>query len=239
MCAEPLFGGRLSAMPSRFEACTAVMIALLGCDRGHATRSASAGSASSAAVVPTPSGSLAADDSGSQATPPARLARLAPPARASAEHWPATAAESGREFTAGIVEHRPPPREVALLTDVRAARHDGFDRIVFELGSGAPPGYHLEYIDKPVRKCGSGDATPMAGDAWLEVRIEPANAHTPSGAPTIREREQQLDLGVVTELEQTCDFEAVVTWVVGVKRPNRYRVLTLNDPLRLVVDVKH
>jgi hypothetical protein len=132
-----------------------------------------------------------------------------------------------------------PAREIALLTDVRAARHDGFDRIVFELGSGSAPGYHLEYIDRPVRKCGSGEATPVAGDAWLEIRFEPANAHTPSGAPTIAKRNQTVELEVVKELEQTCDFEAVVVWVVGVKRPNRYRVLTLDDPLRLVVDVKH
>jgi hypothetical protein len=122
---------------------------------------------------------------------------------------------------------------------VRAARHDGFDRVVFEFGSGAAPGYHLEYIDRPVRKCGSGAATPIAGDAWLEIRFTPANAHTPSGAPTIANRNQTVDVGVVKELEQTCDFEAVVVWVVGVGRPNAYRVMALNDPMRLVVDVKH
>lgn len=155
------------------------------------------------------------------------------------ERWPATAPEAGRDFTAGIVDHRPAPRAVALLTDVRAARHDGFDRIVFELGSGAAPGFHLEYIDRPVRKCGSGDVATIAGDAWLEVRLEPANAHTPSGAVTIAKRDQKVPLEVVSELEQTCDFEAVVTWVVGVKKPNRYRVLALNDPMRLVVDIKH
>jgi hypothetical protein len=153
--------------------------------------------------------------------------------------WPARPKAEGEQFTAGIVEHRPPPAEVALLTDVRAARHEGFDRVVFELGSGAPPGYHLEYIDRPVRRCGSGDTTPVAGDAWLEVRLEPANAHTPSGAPTIADRDQAVSLGVVVELEQTCDFEAQVAWVLGVKKPNKYRVLTLNDPLRLVVDVEH
>ena len=153
--------------------------------------------------------------------------------------WPTKAAESGRAFTAGIVEYKAVPPGVALLTDVRAARHDGFDRIVFEFGSGAPPGYHLEYIDKPVRKCGSGEPTPIAGDGWLEVRFEPADAHTPSGAPTILDRDQKVDLEVVKELELTCDFEAIVSWVLGVRRPNKYRVLALNEPIRLVVDVKH
>ncbi|HYJ08316.1 MAG TPA: hypothetical protein VEX18_04890 [Polyangiaceae bacterium] len=216
-------------MPSRLGVCAAAAIALLACDFRKATRGAATGSATQAP---------AASSSASQAKGIATGTSVFPKV-ASAERWPEPAADSGREFTAGIVEHKPPPRAVALLTDVRAARHDGFDRIVFEFGSGSPPGYHLEYIDRPVRKCGSGDATAIAGDGWLEVRIEPAHAHTPSGAPTIRDRDQQLDLGVVKELEQTCDFEAIVSWVVGVKRPNRYRVLTLNEPLRLVVDVKH
>jgi hypothetical protein len=154
------------------------------------------------------------------------------------ERWPARAA-GGDAFTVGIIEHRPPPHEVARLTDVRAARHEGFDRVVFELGSGAPPGYHVEYIDRPVRKCGSGETTEIAGDGWLEVRLEPTDAHTPSGSPTIANRNQAVGLEVVKELEQTCDFEAQVTWVLGVQKPNPYRVLTLNDPLRLVVDVRH
>jgi hypothetical protein len=137
------------------------------------------------------------------------------------------------------VETPPTAASAALLTDVRAARHDGFDRVVFELDDRSAPGYHLEYVDKPVRRCGSGETTPIAGDAWLEVRLEPSNAHTEAGAPTIADRERSLNLEIVQELEQTCDFEAVVTWVVGVKRPNPYRVSTLNDPLRLVVDIKH
>lgn len=146
--------------------------------------------------------------------------------------------DSGVAFTTGIVQREAAPQDIALLTDVRYARHDGFDRVVFEFAGDSLPGYHLEYIDEPVRHCGSGEATPVAGDAWLEVRFSPANAHTPSGAPTIAFREKKLDLGVLRELERVCDFEAHVTWVLGATRPNAYRVLTLRAPARLVVDVK-
>jgi hypothetical protein len=146
--------------------------------------------------------------------------------------------DSNAGFTAGIVERAASPLGIALLTDVRYARHEGFDRVVFEFSGGPLPGYHLEYIDKPVRQCGSGEVTPIAGDAWLEVRFSPANAHTESGSPTIRFREQKVDLHVIRELERTCDFEAHVTWVLGVTRPNQFRVLTLQAPVRLVVDVK-
>ncbi|MBA2378972.1 MAG: hypothetical protein H0V76_05295, partial [Blastocatellia bacterium] len=43
----------------------------------------------------------------------------------------------------------------------------------------------------------------------------------------------------VKDLKITCDFEAEVTWVAGVASPNRYRVLELKAPTRLVVDIKH
>ena len=140
--------------------------------------------------------------------------------------------------TAGIVDV---PRTVhsALLSEVRSAAHNGYDRFVWQFGGKTLPGYHVEYIDKPIRKCGSGELTEVAGDGWLEVRLYPANAHTEAGKPTVAERERALQLGVARELELTCDFEAVVTWVIGVTSPNRYRVLELEEPARLVVDILH
>jgi hypothetical protein len=101
------------------------------------------------------------------------------------------------------------------------------------------PSYHIEYIDSPVRQCGSGEAVEIAGDAWLAIRVEPANAHTEAGQPTIEERVQRPELEVLRELRMTCDFEAQVVWVLGVSTPNQYRVMELIDPTRLVVDVSH
>ena len=143
------------------------------------------------------------------------------------------------EGTAGIVERHYEDRPVATLRAVRTARHDGFDRAVFEFSGKVTPGYHVEYIDKPVRRCGSGEATAVAGDGWLAIRMTPAAAHDEVGHPTLRERERALDLPILREAELTCDFEAVVTWVLGTASPNHYRVLELTDPPRLVVDVRH
>lgn len=142
------------------------------------------------------------------------------------------------EGTVGIIDV---PRELApaTLTEVRSARHDGFDRFVWQFAEQHVPGYHIEYIDKPVRKCGSGDTAQLAGDGWLEIRLYPANAHDEAGNATISQRERQLQLGVARELELTCDFEAVVTWVIGLTSPNHFRVLELTEPPRLVVDIRH
>lgn len=142
------------------------------------------------------------------------------------------------QWTAGILDRPQPDAPVATLITVRSGTHDGFDRIVFEFDERVP-GYHTEYIDRPVRKCGSGNTTQVAGDGWLEVRMFPVNAHTEEGQPTVAERERMPNLLVLSELELTCDYEAVVTWVLGVESPNRYQVRELSNPPRLVVDVRH
>src|SRR5688572_21244154 len=115
-------------MRSSFELWLGVLTAALSlaCDRSSDTRAVSTRVAAgpSASVAPAPSGK-----SGD------RLDR--------SQRWPSQAGGRGQEFTSGIVDFKPPPQEVALLTEVRAARHDTFDRIVFEL-DGAAPGFHLE-----------------------------------------------------------------------------------------------
>jgi hypothetical protein len=126
----------------------------------------------------------------------------------------------------------------ARLVDVRAASHEGYDRVVLEFAEGSP-GYRIEYVDKPVRQCGSGDVEPVEGQGWLSIQLFPADAHTPEGQPTVAPRERLLDLKNVRELQMTCDFEATVTWVVGVRSPNSYRVSELRQPSRLIVDIQH
>lgn len=142
-------------------------------------------------------------------------------------------------WTAGIVSRDHSVTGVATLRAVRTGLHDDFDRVVFEFEGTELPGYHLEYIDKPVRQCGSGNVVEVAGDGWLEVRMTPSQAHTEAGEPTISARERMLDMPILKEMELTCDFEAYVTWVLGTSSPNRYRITELSDPARLVVDVRH
>ena len=141
-------------------------------------------------------------------------------------------------WTAGVVDIPSGDAGISTLLSVRTARHEEFDRVVLEL-EGPLPGVHVEYVDRPVRACGSGDPVPLPGDAWLEVRISPTNAHTESGRPTIADRRRRTDLPVVIEIVRTCDFEAVVTWVLAVRSPEPFRLARFGDPWRIVVDVRH
>jgi hypothetical protein len=172
------------------------------------------------------------------ALPASSAAVTSKPPTSSSRRRPRPRSPPAFQGTAGIV-HKRNSGKPAVLIAVRSAEHDGFDRVVFEFRDKRLPGYHVEYIDRPVRQCGSGNPTPIAGDGWLEVRLEPAYAHDEVGKPTVHDREQLLDLSIVREAELTCDFEAVVTWVLGVTSPNRYRVMELTEPTRLVVDIRH
>jgi hypothetical protein len=126
-----------------------------------------------------------------------------------------------------------------LLRYVRSATHPSYDRVVFEFEGDQLPSYKIEYIDKPVRACGSGNVVPFAGAAWLSVLFTGANAHTDAGEQTIKDRTRSPNHTVVKDLKLTCDFEAEVEWVMGVSAPNKYRVLELKNPTRLVVDINH
>ena len=175
-------------------------------------------------------------------TPAGSPANLQTPTPSQPKPTPAdesTVSDADFAGTAGNTDKKNQIREAALLADVRAGRHEGFDRIVFEFRGAELPSYHIEYIDKPVRSCGSGEVVPLAVDVWLQVRFEPANAHTEDGKPTLAFREIAPKLPAVLEVKSTCDFEAQVEWVAGVSSPNHYRVLELKSPTRLVVDVKH
>ena len=126
---------------------------------------------------------------------------------------------------------------VSTLRDVRVATHDGFDRVVFTF-EGDVPGYHVEYVDRPSYTCGSGEAVYLDGDAWLLVRMQPTQAHTDAGEATIAERRRRFAFPVLREGMMTCDFEADVSWVLGLTAPGGYQLAELDEPSRLVVDVR-
>ena len=130
--------------------------------------------------------------------------------------------------------------EVALLTAVRAASHEGYDRVVFEFRNGAP-GYDVRYVQRPVQADGSGEEVDVAGGSVLVVRMEPAlDADlTKETAPRTYLGPARFtpDTSAVVELVRTGGFEAVLTWAVGVDEERPFRVTRLEQPARIVLDV--
>jgi len=135
------------------------------------------------------------------------------------------------EKAAGAVSATP------LLVDVRGAAHEGFDRIVFEFDA-ADPGFRVEYVDEALG-CGTGEPEEVEGAAFLQVKVQPAAAHDEAGAPTFPQQELTPGLSSIVAGRQTCDFEADVTWVIGLTEEADFTATSLLDPFRVVVDVAH
>ena len=122
-------------------------------------------------------------------------------------------------------------RETSYLTGVSATTNgDCSESVVFAFEKGAPPGpgYEVKYEPAASAKIEDGSGNPIAvdGSAFLVVRLNPA-----ATAKTVGDKLQLTYTGPrrlrpttrrhVQEVVKTGDFEAVVTWVIGLdsKRP--------------------
>jgi hypothetical protein len=133
----------------------------------------------------------------------------------------------------------------ALLERVTLGRHEGFDRVVF-LFRNHVPGYRISYVEPPLQEDGSGDVVDIDGDAFLQVRMELASGfdlETDEGVMVYkgprRIEGSAAGTSVIREMVRTGDFEAVLTWAIGLSDRVDFRVLTLASPPRLVVDVRN
>jgi hypothetical protein len=138
-----------------------------------------------------------------------------------------------------------PGGATALLERVAVARHEGYDRVVFEF-KNILPGYRVEYVEPPLKEDGSGATVEVDGTAFVSVRMEPASGfdlNTGEGVQVYNgpRRISGADAGtsVVREVVRTGDFEAVLTWAVGLSDRLDFRVQTFEGPPRLVVDFRN
>ncbi|MGZ4358810.1 MAG: AMIN-like domain-containing (lipo)protein [Gaiellaceae bacterium] len=162
---------------------------------------------------------------------------------------PTTTATNGIDTLAGAstvpVEGKAQIQGTALLERVELARHEGYDRVVFQFRNGLP-GYHIAYAEAPLHEDGSGKTVPVAGNYFVVVRMEPASGFdlsTGGGKPVYTGPRRLAGSGAgtseVSEIVRTGDFEAVLTWAVGLVDRVDFRVTTLSDPARLVVDFRN
>jgi hypothetical protein len=153
-----------------------------------------------------------------------------------------TTTEASDDFSADPVTGEAAGSEIALLEQITLGKHDGFDRVVFRFRNGVP-GYRVEYVEPPLREDGSGNVVEIDGEAFVVVRMEPASGFdltTGEGELVYtgprRISGEDAGLRVVRELVRTGDFEAVLSWAVGLEERVGFRVMTLQNPARLVVD---
>lgn len=134
-----------------------------------------------------------------------------------------------------------PDVPAALLTDVRAGRQPCADRIVFEFGNQAP-GITVEYQPGPFTVGESGEPVTIEGSAFLVVQLEPASGFDLSqpDAPQTYSGPDRITPGGLThvrEIRKLSDFEAHLTWVIGVDSARPFTVATLTGPARVYIDL--
>ncbi|MER7506387.1 GerMN domain-containing protein [Nonomuraea pusilla] len=123
-----------------------------------------------------------------------------------------------------------------VLVDVRASHHPGLDRLVFEFRGRVPAERDVRYVPSLVADA-SGRPVSVAGSAVLQVRFEQADGHDRAGRVTYGPARRTYALPGVVQVVNTGDFEATLSFGVGLARRAAYRVYTLTSPSRVVVDV--
>jgi len=134
--------------------------------------------------------------------------------------------------------------KVPTLTNVRAGRHECFDRMVVDL-RGGKAGYDVRYV-RAVHEDGSGRPVPLRGAADLQVVVR-APAYDDRGRPTYapKNRRELVDVTGYRTFRQIAwagSFEGQTTIGLGVRARLPFRAFVLDGPgkdSRLVVDVAH
>jgi hypothetical protein len=124
------------------------------------------------------------------------------------------------------------------VSDIRVARQDGFDRVVFEVGGTGTPGWDVRYVDTATSQ-GSGNPVGVAGDAVLQVTLTGAGYPYATGVEEFSSSGplSAADTQVVTEVVFDATFEGQAMAFVGTTGRAPFRVYLLEGPTRVVVEI--
>jgi hypothetical protein len=134
-----------------------------------------------------------------------------------------------------VVEH--PPVGSPKLVGLRAGRHAGYDRVVFQLDGPIPSYYSVRYVPV-VRLDGSGDPLRLRGAAFLEVVVR-APTHDEHHRPVLTPTRLRPDFPALREVNTRGSFEGQTTAGIGMTQKVGFRVLELTSPTRIVIDLAH
>ncbi len=132
-----------------------------------------------------------------------------------------------------------------------------FDRVTFHFRTlvcldfcSTPPSnpqptiFRAEFVDRPVLANPSGQEVPVSGNAVLQLVMSNASGVDLSVDPPVQTytgpTRIEANLPNVVEVVETGDFEAVLSWAIGVRSgAGGATAQVLTSPTRVVVDVPH
>ncbi|HSP59489.1 MAG TPA: hypothetical protein VLO09_00365, partial [Ornithinimicrobium sp.] len=125
------------------------------------------------------------------------------------------------------------------ITDVRTGLHEDFDRVVLDLTGDVPVlGWFVGPVDEAVDDP-SGLPLDVEGEDFLQLSVRGIDWTSDSpdrygGAPVAGQGTL-----VLTEVVFGGLFEGQQQVVLGLRDETDYRIFTLSDPARIVVDLRH
>lgn len=178
----------------------------------------------------------------------------APPASSAASPGTSAVAAAGPSTVASSLEPIPsdelgpfrcdlpavedPTVGIANIVDVRYATHPDYDRVVFEFAQGTPE-LTLDRATPPFTADGSGLPVTVDGESFLRLTMRGGTRQTDEGTSSY-DGPSDFDprLPTLVDLVQGGDFERQSTWYLGLSAEACVRVLLLDEPPRVVIDVE-
>lgn len=131
----------------------------------------------------------------------------------------------------------PHPHHTTQLWRVRPANDSGFDRIVFD-ERFSPSDFRVRYVRHVVADA-SGKPVHVKGRYFLSVSFTDTSTSGAAGTPTQVHRVMTPGLPEVVQIKKSGEFENVVSFGIGLRHRNGFRVFRLTSPMRVVVDILH
>jgi hypothetical protein len=134
------------------------------------------------------------------------------------------------------------------LVAVRIGTHDGYDRITFEFrppspnpgGKGGIPRYEIATAKPPHYEDPSGRELDVNGNAFARIVFHGAAGYDFDGRPTYTgPRTVRAGFPVLVEAVEAGDFEATLSWILGLRQQACWKVRELHNPDRVAIDMPH
>lgn len=149
-----------------------------------------------------------------------------------------TSGSDGEAFTCDLPIVQPGSVPIALIVDVRVGTHEGYDRLVFEFDQGTPE-FTLDRAEPPFTEDASGAPLEVKGESFIGLVMRGGTKQTETGESSY-DGPTEFDTGfpMLVHAVEAGDFERQSTWYLGLAADACVRVLLLDEPPRLVIDLE-
>jgi hypothetical protein len=134
------------------------------------------------------------------------------------------------------------------LVAVRIGTHQGYDRITFEFeapepnpgGAAGIPRYEIRSAKPPHYEDASGLPLQVNGNSFVGIVFHGASGVDFEGHPTYTgPKVVRAGFDNFVEAVRSGDFEATLSWILGVRRQTCWQVHELHNPDRVAIDIPH